>query len=86
MPARFGGGMIEFETSLLAGAGAAATRPSLRIPLLLTLIVVVTGIIAIIVTTVRGDAIRVPYVVAWIVVSLVLIGITAWVYFGHVVF
>jgi hypothetical protein len=78
--------MIEFETSLLAGAGAAAVRPSLRIPFLLTLIVVVTGIIAIIVTRVRGEAIPARSLVAWIVVSLVLIGITAWVYVGHVVF
>jgi hypothetical protein len=53
-------------------------RLSLRIPLTLTIIVVVTGIIALARITSRGGAVPTPYLVAWIVVSLVLIGITAW--------
>lgn len=53
-------------------------RPSLRIPLTLAIIVVVTGMLAIAKITARGGTIPTPYLVAWIVGSLVLIGITAW--------
>jgi hypothetical protein len=50
----------------------------LRIPLTLTIIVVVTGIIALIRISMRGGPIPTLYLIIWIVVSLVLIGITAW--------
>jgi hypothetical protein len=51
---------------------------SLRIPLTLTIIVVVTGFIAYIKIAVKGGAFPTVYFVAWLVVSLVLIGITVW--------
>ena len=51
-------------------------RLSLRIPLTLTIIVVVTGIIAIAKITARGGTIPTIYLVAWIVGSMILIAIT----------
>jgi len=51
---------------------------SLRIPLILTIIVDVTGFIAYIKIAVRGGAFSTVYFVAWIVVSLILVGITIW--------
>jgi hypothetical protein len=53
-------------------------RLSLRIPLTLAIIVVVTGIIAIVKISTRGGTIPTTYLVAWIVVSIILIGITPW--------
>lgn len=57
-------------------------RPSLRIPLLLTLIVVVTGIVAFVKNRVQRDPFPTTYFIIWIIVSLILIGITivSWLY------
>jgi hypothetical protein len=51
---------------------------SLRIPLTLTVIVVMTGIIAFISRTVRGVPLPTSYIIIWIVASVILIGITIW--------
>jgi hypothetical protein len=51
---------------------------SLRIPLTLAVIVVMTGIIALIKNTVKGNAIPTSYFIIWIVASIILIGITIW--------
>jgi hypothetical protein len=51
---------------------------SLRIPLTLTIIVVVTGIIAFLKISARGGPFPTSYFIIWIIVSLVLIGITVW--------
>jgi hypothetical protein len=52
---------------------------SLRIPLTLTVIVVMTGIIAFIRRTASGKApFPTSYFIVWIVVSVILIGITVW--------
>jgi predicted tellurium resistance membrane protein TerC len=53
-------------------------KPSLRIPLTLTVIVVMTGVIVFIKRTVRGVSFPPSYFVIWIIVSAVLIGITVW--------
>jgi hypothetical protein len=53
-------------------------RLSLRIPLTLTIIVVVTGIIAFVRIAARGGTFSIPYFVIWIVASVILIGITIW--------
>ncbi len=53
-------------------------RLSLRIPLLLTIIVVVTGIIAFIRIAARGGPFPTLYFIIWIVASIILIGITVW--------
>ena len=51
---------------------------SLRIPLTLTIIVVVTGIIAFIKIAMKAGAFpTVPFII-WLVGSLILIGITIW--------
>jgi prepilin signal peptidase PulO-like enzyme (type II secretory pathway) len=51
---------------------------SLRIPLTLTIIVVVTGIIAFIRITTKAGPFPMTYFIIWIVVSVILIGITIW--------
>ncbi len=51
-------------------------RLSLRIPLTLTIIIVVTGIIAIAKISAKGGSIPTTYLVLWIIVSILLIGIT----------
>jgi len=51
---------------------------SLRIPLTLTFIVVVTGIIAFIRIMKKASAFPTSYFIIWIVVSVILIGITVW--------
>jgi hypothetical protein len=51
---------------------------SLRIPLTLTIIVVVTGIIAFIKIASKGGAFPSAYFMIWLVISLILIGITIW--------
>jgi len=51
---------------------------SLRIPLTLTNIVVVTGIIAFIRISGKGGAFPSIYFIIWQVISLMLIGITIW--------
>jgi len=51
-------------------------RLSLRIPLTLAIIVVVTGILAIAKISARGGTIPTTYLVAWIVGSVILIAIT----------
>jgi hypothetical protein len=49
-----------------------------EILLRVTLFVVVTGIIAFIVMTIRGQRFRAIYFVIWIIASAILIGITYW--------
>jgi hypothetical protein len=51
---------------------------SLRIPLTLTIIVVVTGIIAFIKIASKAGAFPLLYFIIWLVISLILIGITIW--------
>lgn len=51
---------------------------SLRIPLTLTIIVVVTGIIAFIKIAAKAGAFPSVYFIIWLVISLILIGITIW--------
>lgn len=51
---------------------------SLRIPLILTIIVVVTGIIAFIKIMTKAGPFPISYFIIWIVVSVILIGITVW--------
>ncbi len=51
---------------------------SLRIPLTLTIIVVVTGIIVFIKIMVKAGPFPTSYFIIWIVGSVVLIGITVW--------
>ena len=53
-------------------------RLSLRIPLTLTVIVVITGIIAFIKISKNAGPFPTSYFIIWIVVSLILIGITVW--------
>jgi asparagine N-glycosylation enzyme membrane subunit Stt3 len=54
-------------------------RLSLRIPLALTIVVVMTGIMASISRAARGKALfPTSYYIIWIVVSVILIGITIW--------
>jgi hypothetical protein len=51
---------------------------SLRIPLILTIIVVITGIIAFIKIMTKPSPFPMSYFIIWIVVSVILIGITIW--------
>jgi hypothetical protein len=51
---------------------------SLRIPLTLTVIVVVTGIIAFIKISKNAGPFPTTYLIIWLVVSVILIGITIW--------
>jgi hypothetical protein len=51
---------------------------SLRIPLTLTIIVVVTGIIAFIRISAKGGTFPMVYFIAWLVASIILVGITFW--------
>ncbi len=51
---------------------------SLRIPLILTIIVVVTGLIAFIKIMTKAGPFPTFYFITWIVVSVILIGITVW--------
>ncbi len=51
---------------------------SLRIPLTLTIIVVVTGIIAFIKIAMKAGAFPTVSFFIWLVVSIILIGITIW--------
>jgi asparagine N-glycosylation enzyme membrane subunit Stt3 len=51
---------------------------SLRIPFILTVIVLMTGIIVFIKRTARGSPVPTSDFVIWIVVSVILIGITVW--------
>ena len=53
-------------------------RLSLRIPLTLTIIVVVTGIIAFIKIGTRAGSFLASSFIIWIIASVVLIGITIW--------
>jgi hypothetical protein len=50
----------------------------LRIPLTLTIVVVVTGIIAFIKISKNAGPFPTSYFIIWIVVSVILIGITVW--------
>jgi hypothetical protein len=51
---------------------------SLRIPLILTIIVVITGIVAFIKISSKAGPFPTTYFIIWIVVSVILIGITVW--------
>jgi hypothetical protein len=51
---------------------------SLRIPLTLTIIVVVTGIIAFIKIATKAGTFPTSYFIIWIVASVILIAITVW--------
>jgi hypothetical protein len=51
---------------------------SLRIPLTLTIIVVVTGIIAFIKIATKAGTFSTSYFIIWIVASVILIAITVW--------
>jgi heme/copper-type cytochrome/quinol oxidase subunit 4 len=51
---------------------------ALRIPLTLTIIVVVTGIIAFIKISTKSGAFPTSSFIIWLVVSVILIGITIW--------
>ena len=51
---------------------------SLRIPLVLTIIVVVTGIIAIIKRSASNNPFSTATILIWAFVSAILIGITTW--------
>jgi asparagine N-glycosylation enzyme membrane subunit Stt3 len=51
---------------------------SLRIPLTITYIVAITGIIVFIRRGIKGGPFPTTYSVIWIVVSAILIGITVW--------
>jgi hypothetical protein len=53
---------------------------SLRIPLTLTVIVVMTGIIVFIKKAIKAEALPTSYFIIWIVASVILIGITVWVW------
>ena len=57
-------------------------RPSLKIPFLLTLIVVVTGIVAFVKNRVQGYPFPTRYFIIWLIVSLILAAITivSWLY------
>jgi hypothetical protein len=52
-------------------------KQSLRIPLTLTVIVVI-GIILVIKIVTNPDSFPMTYFIIWIVVSIILIGITVW--------
>jgi len=51
---------------------------SLRIPLVLTMIVFMTGVVVFIKRTVRGLSLPTTDVIIWIVASVILAGITVW--------
>ena len=51
---------------------------SLRIPLMLTILVVVTGIIAFIKIAGKAGAFPTTHFLIWLVVSIILVGITIW--------
>ena len=51
---------------------------SVRIPVTLTIIVVVTGIIAFIKISAKLGQFPMPYFIAWIIGSVLLIGISIW--------
>jgi hypothetical protein len=51
---------------------------SLRVPLILTIIVVVTGIIAFIKIAGKAGAFPTTYFIIWLVASIILVGITIW--------
>ena len=51
---------------------------SLRIPLTLTVIVIITGIIAFIKISKNVGSFPTSYFIIWIVVSVILIGLTVW--------
>jgi hypothetical protein len=51
---------------------------SLRIPLTLTIIVVVMGIIAFVKIAIKGGAFPTVYFITWLVISLVLVSIAIW--------
>ncbi|MGA2974213.1 MAG: hypothetical protein ABSF77_02765 [Spirochaetia bacterium] len=53
-------------------------KPAVRIPLTLTLIVVVTGILAFKRIAIRSGQLPLQYFIAWIIVSVVLIGFSIW--------
>jgi len=50
----------------------------MRIPLTLTVIVVVTGIIAFIKIMTKAGPFPLTYFILWVIVSVILIGITIW--------
>jgi hypothetical protein len=51
---------------------------SLRIPLILTIVVVVTGLIAFIKIMIKAGPFPTSYFIIWVIVSVILIGITVW--------
>ena len=51
---------------------------SLRIPLTLTIIVVVTGIIAFLKIMTKAGPFPMAYFIIWLIASVILIGITVW--------
>lgn len=51
---------------------------SLRIPLTISIIVIVTGIIAFIKATTKAGPFPTSYFIAWIIASAILSGITIW--------
>jgi hypothetical protein len=53
-------------------------KPAVRIPATLTLIVVVTGILAFKRIAIRSGQLPMTYFIAWIIVSVVLIGFSIW--------
>jgi hypothetical protein len=53
-------------------------KPAVRIPATLTLIVVVAGILAFKRTALRTGQLPMQYFIAWIIVSVVLIGFSIW--------
>ncbi len=52
--------------------------PAVRIPATVTLIVVVTGILAFKRIAIRSGQLPMAYFIAWIIVSVVLIGFSIW--------
>jgi hypothetical protein len=53
-------------------------KPVIRIPLTVTIIVVVTGILAFIKIGSKPEPFPIAYFIGWIVASAILIGITYW--------
>lgn len=53
-------------------------HPSVNIPLRLAIILIVTGIIAFIHISRTSGTIPTSYIIIWIVVSIILVGITTW--------
>jgi len=51
---------------------------SLRIPLTLTVIIVMTGIVVLIKQSVKGTFFPLSYFIIWGIVSVIFIGITFW--------